>query len=92
MSYAFSFQNKAYTPDGQVEITDVDAHNREQEQQEIAHLKTGPDRVFLYVKHANALKDFTITTWLGTRVGSDEHFGPCVYTGFGRYGCAKTVK
>lgn len=79
MDYAISHEGKAFTPNGRAEIADVDAHNRELEQAEIAWLKTGPERVMLYVKmptpseyeRANKITPLSgavITTWLGTVV------------------------
>lgn len=69
--YAFQFQGKAFTPDGQIEVADVEAHNRATEEREIASLKEHPERAFLYVKAHRPLQPFEhgtadITTWPGT--------------------------
>ena len=48
--YALEFQGAAFTPEGKQPIPDVKAHNLEVEKQEIEWLKTGPDKVFLYVR------------------------------------------
>ena len=74
--YAFNFQGHGvFTPDGRADgITDVDAHNKQLEAQEIERLKTAPEKVFLYVKvleHGRA----DIHTWNGTVVGNAE-LGP----------------
>lgn len=51
MEYAFNFQGATFTPDGKADIqTDaVSDHNRAVEQVEIERIKTGPDKLFLYV-------------------------------------------
>lgn len=74
----------------------VDACNKETEAKEIAWLKTGPDKVFLYVKmppntHPNlAVRHFNpdenctprITTWVGTSIASQVEIGPRKLIGF----------
>lgn len=93
--YAFAHNGKAYGPSGI--ITDIDgvplsaedapAFNAELERQEIALLKTFPERVVLYVKapSVNLLRAsmeplelrWSIATWTGTVVASGSH----VYVG-----------
>jgi hypothetical protein len=79
--YAISHEGKAYTPNGRDDsIKDVDAHNRELEQAEIAWLATKPERVTLYVgktlgdgmgcdRHGPTSRR-ALTTFLGTKVGT----------------------
>jgi hypothetical protein len=78
MAYEFLHEGNAYTPDGDqpraTDQTDVDARNREIEAGELDWLRTGPDRVFLYVgpltPFAGRIGHTTCTgqiqTWLGT--------------------------
>lgn len=54
MNYAFEHDGKTYTPNGTIEVGNVEAHNRELEAREIEWLKTGPDKVFLYVHPAGS--------------------------------------
>lgn len=58
--------------DAAIAPSDVDARNREIEAREIVWLRTGPDRVFLYVKEPpdrdNDPRAWYIQTWLGTVV------------------------
>lgn len=77
MNYAFTLQDKTFIPGGRLDIaTDsVQDHNRETEAKEMEWLKTGPDKVFLYVRDTDDPKSWTasgrypaITTWLGTVV------------------------
>jgi hypothetical protein len=80
VNYGIEHEGKVYGPDGLIEtVANVDAHNHEQEQAEIAWLKTGPEKVFLYVEmptpseyeRANKITPLSgavITTWLGTVV------------------------
>lgn len=49
MNYAFEHNGQAYSPDGKIETNDVNAHNREQERQEIVWLETHPENCTLYV-------------------------------------------
>ena len=54
MNYAIEHQGKVFTPDGKVVNTSelacsVEAFNKQKEHQEIEWLRTGPDKVFLYV-------------------------------------------
>ncbi|HEX3682221.1 MAG TPA: hypothetical protein VHU83_06730 [Bryobacteraceae bacterium] len=84
--YAFQFAGKTFTPNGQVEVPDVEAHNRAIEEQEIAALKEHPERVFLYVKPYSHLQPFErgtadVTTWLGTVLTSGASLGPRVSNG-----------
>ena len=50
MGYAIEHEGKAYTTEGLKPIGNVPDHNSQVEQQEIAWLKTAPDKCFLYVK------------------------------------------
>lgn len=98
--YAFVHNGKAYGPSGI--ITDIEgtplsaedapAFNAELERQEIAHLKSAPDSLFLYVEKPSKDRsercgnshwldpeyNWTITTWPGTVVasGSNVYVGP----------------
>ncbi len=78
--YAITHDDKAFTPDGRINIpvSDVEAANRETERKELEWLKTAPDKVFLYVK-TDAPRETMFTgdfrtvwhsaevrTWLGT--------------------------
>lgn len=93
MNYGFQHEGKVYGPDGQIKTSDVDAHNRVTEQQEIEWLKTGPERVSLYVRESLKTPnswDITsgengpaITTWLGTQVSTHLWIGPRRNVGFG---------
>lgn len=77
-NYAFEHQGKVFTPDGRVEVPlsgeELKAHvkkqNREVEAMEIEWLKTGPEKVMLYVKREEPKDGFTgmwfVQTWLGT--------------------------
>ena len=48
--YIFAFEGHGqFDPDGRVEVKDAEAHNKELERKEIEWLKSGPERVFLYV-------------------------------------------
>jgi hypothetical protein len=104
MNYGFAHEGKVFGPDGLIQTSDVDAHNREQEQAEIEWLKTGPERVFLYVKHGPlsasqwdswALPDggkrIAITTWPGTSVATHVYIGPRRNIGFGWHSYRRAV-
>ena len=71
MSYAFTYQDKVYFPNGlaPIPVDDVETRNRATEAQEIAQLKQAPERAFLYVGKAG------ITTWLGTVLDASPVFG-----------------
>lgn len=96
--YAFVHDGKAYGPDGVIKDTegtplaadDADAYNREVERQEIDWLKTGPDRVFLYVRHGQS-QTSGVTTWLGTDVATEVQIGRRVNVGFGRHTYRRSV-
>lgn len=85
--YAIEHQGKAFTPDGRVDIADVETHNQRLEREQLAELQTHPERAFLYVKHGE-LSGFsspcTVTTWPGTQVGQGT-LGPRAYVGFDRW-------
>jgi hypothetical protein len=90
--YAVSHQGNAFTPEGKANITDVSAHNAEVERKEIEWLKTGPDKVFLYVRTPEPSESFAsyeqwrgqcaIQTWLGTVVSTACSIGPRRRMGF----------
>lgn len=50
MGYVFEHEGKQYSPDGKVSVEDTRIHNEQIEAKEIAWLRTGPEKVFLYVK------------------------------------------
>lgn len=73
-NYAFEHQNKAFTPDGLAEISDVQKHNEQVQAEELEWLKTGPDKVFLYVKSAGTHRaSFSRSGRSGER---NQSFGP----------------
>ena len=78
--YAFEFKGHGvFTPDGRADgITDAVKHNRELEAKELEWLRTGPEKVFLYVRMPDA-----ITTFLGTPVATHVVVGLRVRMGFG---------
>lgn len=49
MDYAFEYQGKVFTPQGKSTVIDVAGYNTELEQQELAWLRTAPDKLFLCV-------------------------------------------
>src|SRR5262249_10837001 len=56
--YVFEHEGKTYTPSGRIELeTDAAEYNKELERQEIAWLKTAPEKVLLYVKAHEYGKD-----------------------------------
>lgn len=58
--YTFDLQGRAYSPDGsraESADTGTEARNKQTEQDEIAWLKTGPDKVFLYVKMPDSYEE-----------------------------------
>lgn len=104
MSYAITHNGVAYGPCGK--ITDVegtplnpedtDAYNKEVEKQELAWLRTHPEKVVLYVKHPTKVFNgpgmcgpidsdywWKVTTWLGTVVCEHAFVGPRRHIGFG---------
>ena len=88
MNYAFDFQGKVFTPDGRIDIdaAKVAEHNKKLEATELAWLKTGPDKVSLYVQDCYSVLESTkptITTFLGTIICTAV-LGPKRYIGFGR--------
>jgi hypothetical protein len=94
MEYAFAFENHGtFTPSGRQEISDVGAHNRELERMEIEMLKSHPDRLFLYVRMHDHLKQVSsaITTWLGTVVSERCFIGYRVNVGFGMHTYRRSV-
>lgn len=68
--YAFEFRGVGFKPDGStIQPREIETHNKQLEKEELEWLKTGPQRIFVYVKeidHGRAL----ITTWLGTVIGN----------------------
>lgn len=104
MGYGFSFQGKTFTPDGDVPVTEtpsaMDEQNKETERQEIAWLRSAPDKVFLYVHldasyHALSFAErqqrcplATVTTWPGTVVSDNAvRLGSArVFPAFGGFG------
>lgn len=82
--YAITHEGIAYGPDGPIVDTDgvrlqaedTAAYNKALETQELARIKSGPDRLMLYVAHPKPDKtiferegNWRVTTWLGTHVG-----------------------
>jgi len=56
-SYVFTHGEEHFSPEGAVSLTtSAHDHNLEVERQEIAHLQTAPDRVFLYVTESTIVK------------------------------------
>ncbi len=62
--YAIRLQGQTYTPNGQTDISDTDAHNQAIASAELAEWAKQPDRFAIYVTAKLA------TTWLGTRLGT----------------------
>lgn len=74
--YAFVHEGKAYTPNQTaVDAATADERNKALEASELEWLRTGPDRLFLYVGYADK-RPATIQTWLGTVVSTSALFGP----------------
>ena len=90
MGYAIEHEGKQFTPEGIVteDGRTTEERNRETERKEIEWLRTGPERVFLYVSE----NPWRITTWLGTRVSTQESIGPKVYVGFGHNTYRRAVR
>lgn len=85
MEYAFEHDGKAYTPSGVVEaLQDVSAYNAGLEAKELENIKTGPDKLFLYVGHKPLAgrETYCVQTWLGTWLGWCW-LGPQSRMGFG---------
>ena len=89
--YAITHNGKAYGPNGL--ITDTEGtpllaehtadYNRQLEEQEMAHIKTGPDNLFLYARITEigspsyfSSSRGTISTWPGTALDPNANFGP----------------
>ena len=64
--YVFDFGGRQYDPNGTVQVSDVDTHNRAVEAAELATWATQPDRWIVYVDLVN----MRVTTWLGTELGT----------------------
>jgi hypothetical protein len=96
VSYAFVHEGKAYGPSGSIkdvegtplEAKDADGYNKALEAQEIEWLKTGPERLFLYISREEPKDGFTgmwtVTTWLGTKLAYAA-MGSKVQVGFGMH-------
>ena|SRR3990167_3112966 len=89
MSYAFVHKGKAFGPRGIIkdvegtplEATEAGEYNKAVEAQELAWLKSGPEKVVLYVRHPDQ-GSWAITTWLDTVVSEGAVFGPKQVMGF----------
>lgn len=102
--YAITHNGKSYGPDGVITDTsgtmldanDADAYNKALEAKELEWLKTGPENLFLYVKHPTKTFNgpgmcgpidpdywWKVTTWLGTVVCKHAFVGPRRHIGFG---------
>jgi hypothetical protein len=107
MEYGFTHDGKVYAPSGQIDGADatpaaVAEHNQKTEAAEIAWLKTGPDRLFLYVQgvdahthvHGRAWTGYAaITTWPGTVLDDCAEFGPLRrFSRFGRGAERRSVR
>ena len=103
--YQFDFQGKTYDPDGAISPVSLSTQeaNRETERQELAWLKTGPEKVFLYVQmpieslqpsfsYAQRRGDkVSVGTWLGTLVATELAIGPRKRIGFGLHSYRRSV-
>jgi bacteriorhodopsin len=105
--YGFTHEGKVFTPNGMTGINpeENDARNAEAQSAEIAWLKTGPDKVFLYVwlpkeYHTRTYNDrynscplAIVQTWLGTAVTEAFRIGRSVPVGgiAGRYAHKRSV-
>lgn len=82
--YAIKHNGLAIGPDGPItdvdgvilEAKDADDYNKALAAQELTWIKSGPDRLILYVKRPDPAKtiferegNWQVTTWLGTHVG-----------------------
>ena len=63
-NYLFEHEGRQFSPDGEVHVADVKAHNRLVEQQELEEWKAKPDRFVGYIVGDK------FTTWLGTELGT----------------------
>ena len=76
MTYIFEYEGKQFTPDGQVNVADTEAHNRKIEQQELAAWAAKPDPwqgyVAMHAKEGVGMNDRygKVTTFLGTVIGT----------------------
>lgn len=78
--YAFEHEGRTFTPNGSASIADVEGHNKEVEQQELAYWATAPEHWQVYiVKHEHPTMRamgcgngpetwYMAETWLGTRL------------------------
>lgn len=110
--YAITHNGKAYSPDGLItdvngvplEAKDAEAYNKALEEQELAWLKTHPEKLTLYMKHPTKTFNgpgmcgpidpdywWKVTTWMGTVVCECAHVGPHRRVGFGRYSYRRAV-
>jgi hypothetical protein len=67
VSYIIKHEGKQFAPDGPVNVADVEAHNRQVEQQELAAWAAKPDRWQGYVNGND------VTTWRGIVIGTIYH-------------------
>jgi len=64
--YVFEHEGKTYAPSGKVQLeSSASEHNQELERQEIAWLKTAPEKVFLYVHMPPATWHIEANTYVG---------------------------
>lgn len=102
--YAIAYKGRAIGPSGEIKdingvplgAENVAEYNKALEDHEIEHIKTGPDRLFLYVTKKPMTKDgsyqWRVTTWLGTDLGQG-FCGERKYMGYNRaYRRAITVR
>ena len=105
--YAFDFQGSVFTPDGRVDVSDVSAHNKQVETEELEWLRTAPDKCVLYVRlpkhvepfascgpnNATELNRPSVITWTGLSVGSHVYIGRRVQVGgiAGKWAYKRTV-
>jgi hypothetical protein len=68
----------------------VDEHNKHVEQSEIDWLKTGPERMTLYVRQETKEQPFEVITWLGTHLAYAS-VGQRAYIGFDRWTYRRSV-
>lgn len=90
--YAFEHEGRQFVSSGAASgIDNVTEHNAGVEAREIASFKTGPERLFLYVKRDGL--DYTICTWLGTVVSDRAScaVGQRVQVGFGYHTYRRSV-
>lgn len=72
MDYGFSLEGKVYTPNGTegIKVSESDARNKAIEAAEFARWAERPDRMLAYYNE----KTRTVTTWLGSTLGTIESF------------------